>query len=166
MNLQIVNMKLSKMMDSLKPSPSTDKLQSPTSKQFSVCKDHMKHLEKTIALLNDEEKKCYQDVKSANQMHEAIKKKLEVEEQNLAFCAEIYPSSVQPPKRQKTHNNPYSTPVKGAVSNATTKTPEQEFNDAVEDEEFDVAAAQLDMNEFVVEDGKTKSTESENENAE
>ena len=92
---------------------------------------------------------------------------MEVEEQNLAFCAEIYPSSVQPPKRQKTHNNPYSTPVKGAVSNATTKTPEQEFNDAVEDKEFDVAAAQLDMNKFVqkVEDGKTKSTESENENA-
>ena len=90
--------------------------------------------------------------------------KLEVAERNLAFCAEMYPSSVQPPKRQKTHNNPYSTPIKGAVSNATTKTPEQEFNDAVEDQEFDVAAAQLDMNEFVVEDGKTKSTESENEN--
>ena len=115
-----------------------------------------------------EEKKRYQDVKSANQMHEAIKKNLEVEEQNLAFCAEIYPSSVQPPKRQKTHNNTYSTPVKGTVSNATTKTPEQEFNNAVEDKEFDVTAAQLDMNEFVekVEDGKTKSVESKNDNAE
>ena len=61
-----------------------------------------------------------------------------------------------------------STPVKGAVSNASTKPPEQEFIDAVEDEEFDVAAAQLDMNKFVkkVEDGKTNSTESNNMNAE
>ena len=58
-NLQNANMKLNKMMDSLKPSPSKDKLQSPTSKQFSVCKDHIKHLEKTIALLNVEEKKRY-----------------------------------------------------------------------------------------------------------
>ena len=119
-------------------------------------------------MLNVEEKKHYQDIKSAKHVHEVSKKKLEIEELNLEFCAEIHPSSVQSLKRQKTHDNPYSTPVKGAVSNASTKPPEQEFIDAVENEEFDVAAAQLDMNEFVekVEDGKSKSTEAENEIAE
>ena len=165
-NLHNANVKLNKMMDSLKPSPKKDKLQSPTSKQFRAFKDHIKHLKKKVASLKVEDKKCFQDVNSAIHMHEVSKKQLEVEELNLEICAEVHPSSVQPPKRQKTHNNPYSTPVKGTVSNATTKTPEQEFNDAVEDKEFDVAAAQLDMNEFVVEDGKTKSTKSENENAE
>ena len=167
-NLDIANVKLKKMMDYLKQSPKKDKLQYPTSKQFGVCKDHIKHLEKTITLLNVEEKKHYQDIKSAKHVHEVSKKKLEIEELNLEFCTEIHPSSVQSLKRQKTHDNPYSTPVKGTVSNASTKSPEQEFNDAVEDEEFDVAAAQLDMNKFVkkVEDGKTNSTKSNNKNAE
>ena len=56
-NLDIANVKLKKMMDYLKQSPKKDKLQYPTSKQFGVCKDHIKHLEKTITLLNVEGKK-------------------------------------------------------------------------------------------------------------
>ena len=41
----ITNMKLDKMKEYLQPSPSKNKLQSPTKKEFNVCKNHIEHLE-------------------------------------------------------------------------------------------------------------------------